>query len=101
MFNGQTGQHVGFVNQEGRILNSWIGAEALYNVENLRTGLKAWVSPPTLDPKNGVVGPTPFSDLDFYVRKFRPEEDRRWPHKAEHEMGFEIHENPDDGDIVF
>jgi hypothetical protein len=35
------------------------------------------------------------------VRKFRESEDRDWPHRPEHEIGFAVHENPDDSDIVF
>lgn len=98
VFDGS--QFRGFVNLEGFFVNSSFG-DAQYNVENLATGLKAWVIPPALDPEHGVVGPTPFSILDAYVRKFRPEEDRNWPHATNQEIGFPIHEDPDGGDIVF
>lgn len=98
VFNGS--KFAGFVNHEGRFLNSWFG-DARYNVQNLRTGLKAWIFPPALNSENGIVGPTDFSNLDAYVRRYRPEEDRPWPHPPEREIGFAAHENPDGGDVVF
>lgn len=90
----------GFVNLEGRLFNNPDGS-SVYNVENLNSGLKAWIIPPRLDEARGIVGPTEFSNLDVYVRKFRESEDRGWPHKPEHEIGFPVHENPDNSDIVF
>jgi hypothetical protein len=93
---------IGFVNDEGRFANSSVGGNAArYNVENLRTGAKCWIFPPAVNEEHGVVGPTAFSNLDAYVRRYRADEDRPWPHPPQQEIGFAVHENPDGGDIVF
>jgi hypothetical protein len=98
VFDGK--QFVGYIIGEGTLHNAALG-DACYNVQSLKTAARAWIFPPVLDPKRGVVGPTPFSNLDGYVRKYRPGEDGNWPHKPEHDIGFAKHENPDGGNVVF
>jgi len=91
---------LGYVNHEGRLFNNSNG-QTRYRVDNLRNGMKAWVIPPALDSESGVVAGTAFSPADAYVRKYRPEEDIPWPHRPENDIGFGVHENPDDSDVVF
>jgi hypothetical protein len=98
VFDGS--QFRGIVTLEGKLSNASFG-DCRCNVQNLSTGLKAWIIPPALDEEHGVVGPTEFSNLDFNVRKYRPEEDRNWPHPTNQDISFAVHENPDGGDIVF
>jgi hypothetical protein len=94
------GTHVGVVDREGRFLNAtW--ADARYNIENVRTGAKAWIFPPKPDADHGIVGPNDFSRVDAYVRKYRPGEDRAWPHRPEEDIGFAVHEPLAADDVVF
>ncbi|MGW3911477.1 hypothetical protein ACWEBX_08095 [Streptomyces sp. NPDC005070] len=99
VFGSNGSQFIGFVTKEGRLLDDPAGG-TVYNVENLQTGLKAWIVPRPLDAAAGIVGPTPFSTVDGYVRKFREEEDVDWPHRPEHDIGFSAHGPCDDADVV-
>ena len=99
VFGDEGTRFVGFVTREGRLLNDPAGG-TVYNIESLETGLRAWIVPPTPDPASGIVGPTQFSSVDGYVRRFREAEDADWPHRAEHEIGFGVHEGCDDADVV-
>jgi hypothetical protein len=100
IFGSGGSQFRGFVDREGRLFNESDGG-TVYNVENLKSGLKAWIMPPRVNEELGIVGPTEFSNLDAYVRKYRESEDRPWPHRPEREIGFDVHENPDNSDVVF
>jgi hypothetical protein len=71
------------------------------DIGNIRTPAEAGIRPPIPNNAEGIVGPTTFSNLDGYVRKYRPEEDRNWPHKPEDEISFGLHESCVDADIVF
>lgn len=88
----------GFVTLEGKF---YAHQFSHYLVENLSTTSQVTIQPPPLDDDAGIVGPDWFSDLDVYVRKFRPEEDRSWPHAPDHDIGFPVHENPDGQNVVF
>jgi hypothetical protein len=90
---------VGNVVREGSLVNAPAGG-TVYNVENLQTGTRAWVIPPTLNAAEGVGGPTSFSSFDAYVRRFRASEDVDWPHRPENEIGFGVHDSCDDTDVV-
>jgi hypothetical protein len=97
------------IKDEGMILNSWFGRDIEYRMTStqppdigaIRAPAQAVIRPPILSSAEGIVGPTTFSSLDGYVRKFRPEEDRSWPHKPEDEISFGLHEPCVDADIVF
>jgi hypothetical protein len=97
------------ITQEGVIHNSWFGRAIEYRITStqppdigdIRTPAEAGIRPPIPDSAAGIVGPTAFSNLDGYVRKYRPEEDRNWPHKPEDEISFGLHEPCVDTDIVF
>ena len=91
---------IGYVTGEGHLMNEW-WRDASYNIENLDTGMRVWIYPPQLNEEEGIVGPTDFSRFDGYVRKYREDEDRAWPHPPEDDISFSVHENPDNGDIVF
>jgi hypothetical protein len=99
LFDGP--QFIDSIHQETGIRNEDIGRSARYNVENLKTKAKAWIIPPQLDSSHGIVGPTDFARLDGYVRKFRPAEDKNWPHPPEHDIGFTVHDNCDNSDNIF
>ena len=62
---------------------------------------QAIVTPPQINHHEGIVEPTTFSPYDGYVRIFRPEEDRSWPHAAKDDIHFTVHEPCSDKDIVF
>ncbi|MFC4464654.1 hypothetical protein ACFPH6_08805 [Streptomyces xiangluensis] len=100
VFGSNGSEFLGVVTKEGRLLDDPAGGTR-YNVENKQTGLKAWVLPRPLDATTGTVGPTPpFCSVDGYVRKFRQEEDVEWPHRPEHEIGFDVHELCSDADDI-
>lgn len=99
LFNGTS--FVGIETQEREFKNADIGRAARYRVENFETNSKAWITPPMIDPTNGIVPPTSFSRWDVVTRKFRSNEDRSWPHKPEEEIFFPIHETCDKSDIIF
>lgn len=105
------GNKLADITQEGMILNSWFGGEQEIeyritstqppDIGTIETPAEATVRPQILNDAEGIVGPTTFSSLDGYVRKYRPEEDRNWPHKPENEISFGLHEPCVDADIVF
>jgi hypothetical protein len=105
----KNGHKLADIQNEGMIVNDWFGRDIEYRITStqppdigtIRTPAEAVIQPPVLIQAEGIVGPTPFSPLDGYVRKYRPEEDRNWPHKPEDEISFGLHELCVDADIVF
>ena len=71
------------------------------NVGRIESPAQAIVTPPQINHHEGIVEPTTFSPYDGYVRIFRPEEDRSWPHAAKDDIHFTVHEPCSDKDIVF
>jgi hypothetical protein len=66
----------------------------------IRSPAKVVIIPPVPND-SGIVGPTPFSSLDGYVRIFRSSEDRPWPHAPADDIEFSLHQSCVDSDIVF
>lgn len=67
-------------------------------IENSKTGHAVFVIPGKTDTARA----DDFSRFDFYIRKFRYEEDKEWWRKPEQEIAFTKHEPIDDNtDIVF
>lgn len=106
----EEGPQIADITSEGGIVNSWFSPRPKYvitstqprlDVGRIESPAQAIVIPPHLDLHKGVAGPTSFSPLDGYVRKFRPEEDRSWPHKEQEDIRFAVHEPCVDSDIVF
>jgi hypothetical protein len=103
------GAKIADITQEGKVLNEPFGREIEYRITStqppdigfIEKPALAGIRPPLLNDTLGIVGPTEFSNLDGYVRKFRPEEDRDWPHKEEEDLGFAVNEPCDDANIVF
>ena len=93
-------QFSGVIGTEGKLLNN---SNSHYKISNVMTPVEvsATIIPPLLDDTLGIVGSDQFSSLDGYVRKFRPEEDRHWPHAPSEDISFAIHENCEDANIVF
>ena len=94
---------------ETKLLNEPFGREIEYRITStqppdigfIEKPALAAIRPPELNDTLGIVGPTDFSNLDGYVRKFRPEEDRDWPHERDEDLAFAVDEPCDDTDIVF
>lgn len=99
---------------EGAVVNAWFGHNTQYRVTStqppdvgdIELPARATIVPPVIGPPtvalyDGIVGPTSFSSRDGYIRKFRPEEDRPWPHAPANDIGFAVHEPCVDSEIVF
>jgi hypothetical protein len=71
------------------------------DVGRIEMPARAIITPPDLNDHEGIVGPTSFAPLDGYVRIFRPEEDRPWPHSTKDDIRFDVHDSCADKDIVF
>ncbi|MFI6364146.1 hypothetical protein ACIBG0_15500 [Nocardia sp. NPDC050630] len=97
------------INTEGSVVNSFFGRMIEYRITStqpptvaaIRNPAQAVVVPPEPGSSEGVIGPTPFSGIDGYVRRYRPEEDRDWPKKEMDELSFVRNDPCIDTDIVF
>jgi hypothetical protein len=104
-----SGAKIADITHEGRIVNDWFGRDIEYRITSTQTPemgvievpAQATIRPPILNEQEGIVGPTTFSSLDGYLRVYRPEEDRDWPHKEDEEISFGPHDPCVDADIVF
>lgn len=103
------GSKVADITTEGSFENASFDVSPFYrivstqppDIGDIKTPAEAFVVPPPLRDTAGAVGPTEFSPLDGYVRIYRPEEDRDWPHPPEEDIWFQDHMNCVDSDIVF
>lgn len=103
------GGKVADVTVEGGLVGTTFARRAEYHVTStdahpgagtVERPAQAVVVSPQVDAGTGVVGPTPFAPLDGYVRVYRPEEDRSWPHEVDRDMTFDEHRSCVDEDIV-
>lgn len=105
----ESGAHIGDITTEGSLVNSAFADDPEYVIRStqvpdigvIEQPAEAIIIPPHLDHHAGIVGPTSWSPLDGYVRVFRPEEDRDWPHSAHEDIKFPQHQSCVDSDIVF
>jgi hypothetical protein len=102
------GSKIADITNESALINSVFSPSPEYaitstqrpDVGHIEYPAQAIVMPPQIDLE-GVVGPTDFAPFDGYVRKYRPEEDRSWPHLPPDDIRFAVHEPCVDSDIVF
>jgi hypothetical protein len=104
-----TGAKIADITTELKLVNSSFGEEIEYRITStqppdvgvIESPAQAIIRPPLRNSEKGIVGPTAYSNLDGYVRVYRPEEDRDWPHKPEDDISFAVHDPCVDADIVF
>ncbi|MEV8033006.1 hypothetical protein [Streptomyces sp. NPDC086182] len=107
--NQQGGTKIADITKEGRLVNADFSQSPEYRITStqapdigtIERPAEARVIPPKLNDAEGIVGPTVFSSLDGYVRKYRAEEDESWPYAEAQEMAFAVHDSCVDADIVF
>ncbi|MGE4045283.1 MAG: hypothetical protein AB7F35_10545 [Acetobacteraceae bacterium] len=62
----------------------------IWSVVNETTKARVSIFPPIPFTEDHIVGPNRFSDLDVYLRNYRPEEDGAWPFRESEDMRYAV-----------
>lgn len=99
-----TRNRINYRNPEGSGFYTTEGGGTIANVEhhwlieNTQSGNGVWIIPGSTDTARS----DDFSRYDFYIRKYRSNEDKEWWRKPEQEIGFATHEGINENtDVVF